>query len=313
MFWNKNGKKTFLIINSYFIGDILLVSPLIQNIKRLYPDSEVIMVTSEGLQDIAKYQQGVDRVVVWDRKNKDKGILGMLRFINRLHSKIYAAIPIYGMDRPLVLSAMTGAKSVFAPKRNNIISFLLRKLKYPVEINNTSVQELNMSLLSGITKEELINVPMVYNLPEIESRFDIPEPYIVLNPTSTRVTKAIPIDVTKELIAKLEYKVVLIGKSNFVTEYSEILSKENYPNLIDLSNKTTLLEATQIIKNAKGMISSDSGFMHMACALKTPVVVPFYETNTAPFKPDEKIYRAKVLSENQTADNMVSAIKSLID
>ena len=61
------------------------------------------------------------------------------------------------------------------------------------------------------------------------------------------------------------------------------------------------------------MISADSGFMHMACALKTPVVVSFYETNTAEFKPDEKIYRAKVLSENQTADNMISALKSLVD
>ena len=170
-----------------------------------------------------------------------------------------------------------------------------------------------MSLLTGITKEELINVPMVYNLPEIENRFDITEPYIVLNPTSTRVTKAIPIDVTKEIISKLENKLVLIGKGDTVQEYSEALSKENYPNLIDLSNKTTLLEAAKIIKNAKGMISADSGFMHMACALNTPVVVPFYETITAQFKPDEKIYKAKVLSENQTADNMVSALKSLID
>ena len=89
-----NNKKYFVIINSNFIGDILLTSCLIQNIKRLYKDSFIIMVTtSEKTVEVAKGVEFVDDVVLWERKGKHKGIIGMLKFAKSFPYKdIFAVI-----------------------------------------------------------------------------------------------------------------------------------------------------------------------------------------------------------------------------
>ena len=99
------NKKVFVIINYYRIGDILLTNSLVQNIKRIYEDAFVVMLTSSALVDIAKYQKGVDDVVIWDRHGIHKGAFNTIKFAFKFpYKKVYAAFPIYGMDRPLLLS-----------------------------------------------------------------------------------------------------------------------------------------------------------------------------------------------------------------
>lgn len=307
-------KKVFVIINSYFIGDILLVNPLIQNIKRLYENSVVVMVTSEALQDIAKYQKGVDDVVIWDRKGNDKGFIGMLKFLWRMrkYKNIYAVFPVYGMDRPSMLAKMLNPKYILAMLQKGLIKRFL-KSQYPIKYHPESAQFNHISLLSGITKEKLVNVPMIYNVPNVDTEYRFEKPYTVFCPTSTRKTKEIPIEVVAEIIEKLDEDVVLIGKGETIKEYSKYLNTKHFSNLIDLSNKTNILEASYIIKNAKGMISADTGFMHMACAVKTPVATIFYETDTGAFKPDGTIYSAKVIDQNQTADNIILKYNELLE
>ena len=163
-------KKVFLIINSYFIGDMLLVNPLIQNIKRLYKDSVIVMLSSPQLYDAAKYQQGVDDVIIWDRNGKDGGFWNFLKFIfNFPYKKIFAAFPIYSGDRPIILAKLLGAKFILGEKQN-ILKHLLKN-KYEIKKIGSKTQEQNISLLSGITKEKLTDCPMKYIPPEITSSF----------------------------------------------------------------------------------------------------------------------------------------------
>lgn len=308
-------RKVFLIINSYFIGDILLVNPLVQNIKRLYPDSIVVMVTSPKLVDIAKYQRGVDDVLIWDRKGKDKGIFGMIKFLMRLpYKKIFAAIPIYGGDRPKLLSLMSGAQNILAPDGKSFISHI-KKSKYPVSTCwDHSTQQKQIDMLTGIAKkEDLIDVAMEYDIPDFELKDEIKEKldgsYSVLCPTSTRKSKEMPFEVVEDLAQKLDCKVALLGSGKSAQEYAQVLKK--YPNIVDLTNQTTLLEAAKIINEADKMISVDTGLMHFACALKTPVVCVFYEDFTKGYKPDSKLYNAIVVDENQSADNILNAFNKL--
>ena len=93
----KTEKKNFLIINSYFLGDILLTNSLVQNIKRIFPNSNIIMLAPSHYEAAAKYQKDVDEVIVWNRKGEHKGILGIIKFLRNFpYKNIYAAFPIYG-------------------------------------------------------------------------------------------------------------------------------------------------------------------------------------------------------------------------
>ena len=126
----KEKEKIFVIINSYLVGDMLLVNSLVQNIKRLYQNSKVIMLTNKTFYDLSKYQKDVDDVIIWDRHGEHKGILGMFKFIKNFpYKKIFASFPIYATDRPIMLGFLLGSKYNLFYKKNNIFD-LFKKSKY---------------------------------------------------------------------------------------------------------------------------------------------------------------------------------------
>ena len=289
-------KKVFLIINSYYIGDILLVNPLVQNIKRIYDDAHVVMLVPPNMVDVAKYQEGVDDVVVWDRHGIHKGVKNMFKFIwNFPYKKIYASFPIFVGDRAITLAWLLRSKYIIGVK-NNIVGLFLNS-KYKVnQYLYTDIQGQHVSLLTGLTKEKLINCHIKYNVPEVNS--DIINSlennkgnYIVLCPTSSKTIKDMPKEDVCEIIEKLDCSVVLLGRGESAEKLSRFLGEKNFENLIDLTNKTSFTELAQAIKMSKGCISVDTGTLHMASALDVPTVGVYYKGRYIGYKPTEEIYK----------------------
>lgn len=311
----KSKTRTFVIINSYFIGDVLLTNSLVQNIKRLYPDSKVVSLTSPELVNVAKYQEGVDDVVVWDRHGKDKGFWQTLSFAKNFpYKNIYATFPIHGLDRPVILAWLLGSKYIVHQSRKKDLISWFKRIKYPFILKNQNIQEDFADLLKGITDKQIKDVPIRYNVPEISSKIidNLPNDYIVLCLTTSNKIKNIPIEIACEIIENLaSKKIVLLGKSDIADKYSAVLAQKKYSNLIDLTGKTSILESAQIIKNAKAMISADTGLLHLACAVKTPVVAVFYVDSAKIFRPSSNLYTCNVVYKKQTCKNILNAYNCL--
>ena len=312
-----NDKKVFLIINSYYIGDMILVNSLVQNIKNLYPGSIVVMLSSQGLKDIAEYQYGVDDVIIWDRHGKHKGVKNMFDFIKKFpYKNIYAAFPIYTTDRPTILAKLLGAKYLLGCKRN-ILSSILLKSKYKVTSDyNKNTQKANMNLLTGITKKTLIDLPIKFDVsgtdtPIIQEIKAMKDNFIVLCPKSSKISKDMSDETVCELIEKFSSKIVVLGNGESSNKLSGILNKHKHPNVINLINKTSIMESAKIVSLSDGCISVDTGMLHISCALNIPVVGVFYNTDITPFWADTNIYpKTKCLNFNNT-DEIIAAIKSL--
>ena len=308
-------KKVFLIINSYFIGDILLVNPLIQNIKRIYKNSLVVMLTSPQLYDIAKYQQGVDDVIIWDRNGKDKGFFNMIKFIFKFpYKKIYAAFPIYSTDRPTILAKLLGAKYILGQYRNFISK--LQKRKYDIKFSGGKVQKTNIELLTGITQEELTDCPMKFCPPPVTSpviKNLENKDFIALCPKSSRVSKDIPNDKVQEIIEKTDKTIVLIGGGEEAEKLSEFLKNKNYDNLINLIGKTNLIESAQVIQLSKGCISADTGMLHISCALDKATIGIYYEQGLGHFEPDKNIYPKSACLRDDSVENILNTMNNLLN
>lgn len=308
-------KKVFLIINSYCIGDIILVNPLVQNIKRIYKDSWVVMLASPQLYDVAKYQQGVDDVIIWDRKGKDSGFWNYLKFILRFpYKKIYAAFPIYSMDRPVILAKLLGSKYILGPTRE-ILTKLFLKSKYPMNIDWSSTQTANLTLLNGITKEELFDCPMKFCPPESTSQtvLDLKDKdYIAFCPKTSRIPKDISNEKICEFIEKYNSNIVLLGNGEESEKLSQIIEQKKYSNVINLISKTSILESAQIIQNAKACISGDTGMLHVSCALNKPTVAVFSEKKLNCFAPETKIYPESKCITNDSADEILIALNQVM-
>lgn len=313
--FNKNNfeEKVFVIINSYLLGDMLLVNPLIQNIKLLYPNSKVVMLTSPKLYDVAKFQKDVGDVIIWDRHGVHKGLFGMLKFIiNFPYKNVYASFPIYALDRPIILAFLLKSKYVLFNKNRNVFN-IFRKTKFkivPLNIKE-NVQIQHIKLLTGITQKSLSNQRMVYLPPEEWFQTKDLQDYIVLSPTSSRIEKDMPVTTVRDILKSTKYKVVLVGHGKTATSISKNLHNE-YNNLFDLTNKTTITQLANVIKKSRAVIAVDTGTMHFACAINKPVVSVFYECKESGFMHDSSLYKVKNITENQTAHNILNSVEEII-
>jgi heptosyltransferase-2 len=125
-----------------------------------------------------------------------------------------------------------------------------------------------------------------------------PQTYTVIAPGAEfGGAKRWPIEHFAALIASIHEPVVLLGSNKDAAICQVIrnkaLRKAPFASVIDLSGKTNLTEAIQIIAAANGMVSNDSGLMHIAAAFGIPQVAIFGSSDPRHTPPLND--RAKVL------------------
>ncbi|WP_297890003.1 lipopolysaccharide heptosyltransferase II [Sulfurihydrogenibium sp.] len=264
-----------LLYQTAFLGDLILTTPLIQSLKKIYPDSFLTVISKPFGKDVLKNNPFVDRLITFD-KSKDSTV----SLIKTLRKERYdVAISPHRSHRASYILFLSGI-----PKRIGFdksgFSFLYTDL-VSHRFDGTHEIERNLKLLeklSGFNPDLIEKNPKLYLSQEEEEfykSFDLKsKSYITVAPGSKWDTKrwtssgfAKVIDV---LIEKRE-KVVLIGSKEDEDFVNQILSK-TLKKPINLVGKTTLRQTFSIVKNSKLLISNDSAPVHMAVCFDVPVV-----------------------------------------
>ena len=317
------SQKIFLIINFSNFGDVLLTNTLCQNIKLKFPESKVIFITNSTFVDAAKYQKDTDEAYGFDKRGKNKGLLGILKFAKTFpyKNKIFASFVIYGNDRGILLSRLLKAKHIISGS-DNIMKYLITD---PCSANSyVHMQDINGEFLEALTKERTKVLPMKILPPKGENKIVEKlnlikgnREIIGLTCISKAVDKDMPILTAAKIIKKLykENKLpVLLGVGEATRKYANELKKMGILEFIDLTDVTSIADLMQILNSCKALISVDTGTMHMACALGVPVVALFYKkTNITRWAPRKSLYKCTVIDENFTTENIITEINSLID
>ena len=304
---DNENQQIFVIIILACFGDILACNTLVQNIKALYPDSKTVFIVDKPWEDVAKYQKDVDEVFVFDKRGKDKGLLGMFKFAGRF--------PYRHMDYLI---------KIHDTERVRITSFLLRpkKLIPPpcAPTGNISIQERNAFLLKKITDKEIINYPITYNYDgeladKFKNLFEKDKKYVVFCTTSKLPEKDMPVETSVELINELNkrnYNVIYTGTGQVALEHAKQF-KEHNCKFIDLVNQTTITDLACILKHSNGLISVDTGTMHFGYAMRIPTVCIFYKPDTISlWAPREELYKVKVITDNFNTENILNNFETLM-
>lgn len=310
-------EKTFLVINLSCFGDILLTNSLCQNLKISYPTSKVIFCVDKPFEEVAKYQKDVDEVIVFDKRGKQKGLLGLINFArkNEYKNKIDAAFVIYGNKRGLLLSKFLGAKQIVtgAMKKTWLINTPQPEC-YMVE----NRQIANEYLVEAITNTESKNLPIKFEIKE-DTEIDIQidkENTVALCLEANNPEKDLPMDIATELIQKLnedKKTLYLLGSGESASDYANNL-RLNDCAFVDLTNKTDFSQLAKVLTMVKGLISIDTGTMHMATAVGCPVLGIFLKQNTTNmWAPIEELYISDVIENDITAENIINKFYNLVN
>jgi ADP-heptose:LPS heptosyltransferase len=291
MLMKGKNMKTFLVINTSFFGDTLLTDPLCRNIKLEYPDAKVIFMVNKPFAEVAKYMDGVDEVICYDKKGEHKGLSGFWRFYHtykeQYKNKIDVAFVIYGNERGIVLSKLLGVKKIYSDNDGFIRLFLNNgSIDYQ---GRTHTQDKHNALLELYTGKKVQSVSMVYLPPwEAEAKVDslwktynlqANDELVAVCTTTKRKEKDMPVETCAKLITGLNNqgkKVLYIGAGQVAVDYVDALHNLNCTEFIDLTNQTTISQLGAVLKRCQAAVSVDTGTMHLICALQIPLLTLFY-------------------------------------
>ncbi len=298
-------EKVFLVFNTAAFGDVLLCNSLCQNIRKNFPNAKIVFVADKPFYDVAKYQQDVDEVIVFDKKGIHKGLSGLLRFIKSFpYKRAYCSLLTYKNERNFLISLLTGAQKIIRPKR----------------LYDGNVQLAHTMLLSKLDGVKVENLPIRYNVPNdaINNAKELvgnTENYVTLCCLSKNPKKDMPIDVAIEIMHQLNAKnckPVFVGARQKAQEYAKSLENANC-EFINLVDKTSIIELSGVLKNSKCLISIDTGTMHLGYAVGCPTVAIFYRKNTAPiWAPNPALYNVKVIEDDFSAENILKSVETLM-
>lgn len=286
MTFDKESNLKFLIIRLSSMGDIVLTSKLIRNIKLNYPKSLLYFVCNKEYEDIIKFNPFVDKIKLYD-----KGNVGQ---IDKLRNDLIAINPDVVIDlqknkRSKYLSK--GLNNVVEYDKRRIYKLMLVYAKQSDKSKNLPVPELYIDTIKKIIPHfEIDNKGLEFwlksdaeeqtYLPHLKNYRNKSKLKIAVAPAAHFKTKRWLEEYFIELINSIKehYKnsefIILGGVSEF--NLCENISKQT--DSLNLAGKTSIIESAEFIDDCDLMISNDTGLMHIAAARNVPVAVFFGST-----------------------------------
>ncbi len=282
-----------LIVKFRNIGDVLLSTPLISNLKGIYPDSIVDFALNKGCEDMLTSNPNVNNIIIYDRPRiKGLSIFSQLkeeiRFTRNIRINHYdVVINLTEGDRGAQLALLSGAKIKLGfPVRKGLLSKIkiFDKLGDDKKWQHTVEKDLQFINLLG--KEVDNKEVKIYWQNKIEREVDETltdnniEQFVHIHPVSRWMFKCWEDDRMAKIIDYLQQnkglKVVITGApvKKELDRIDKILSLcKTSP--VNLSGKLTLKHLACLSSKAKLFFGVDTAPMHMAATTNTPVVTLF--------------------------------------
>lgn len=293
--------RRILMIKLSSLGDIIHSLPVLHSLKEHWPQASVDWLVDESYRELLKEHPELDQVIPLPRGrfSRPGEVLHLLQALR--HRRYDLVIDLQGLLRSGILSAAAGGRVRigFASAREG--SSLLYNIH--VSVPSADMHAVDRYLLVAHALGASTNGAPSFVLPERRgARKYAAEvmpggrmPDIAISPATRWKTKCWPSPryaaLADRLVKELKARAFFLGGDTdrkVITEIRNLMGG----NAINLSG-TTLTELVALIRRADLLVSPDSGPMHIAAAVGTPVVALFGPTNPARTGPYTR--KAKVL------------------
>ena len=289
-----------LIIQTAFIGDVILLLPLVQKLKRRYPDSAVDVMVRKGNESVLLKDPRIRRVIVWDKKHsRYRNLIKIIREVRR--AKYDYLFNLHRFFSSGMVTLFSGAKDRRGFDKNPLSGFYTRKFIHRFGTKQNPIHEVdrNLSLLEGIA-DTVRERPEVFIPNETEDRVRTLLPagkkFAVIAPASVWFTKQFPAARWVEVIQTVlpDHRVYLTGSPEDFPLCENIRKSSRHPDCINLCAKDFgLLESACLMKYADRVYVNDSAPLHLAGAVNAKVSAVFCSTVPAfgffPLSDDSRI------------------------
>lgn len=276
-----------LIIQTAFIGDVVLLTPLLQAVREKIDVAQMTIVVRPDTAGLLRNHPAVDDVVSFDKKGKDRGIRGLLRLGRQLREKRFDTVLIpHRSLRSVLLARLAGVPVRVGFDTSAGRRLLTQRMPY----QTVHEVERNLSLLHPWTTDTNGYSPALYPdetdraaVDELLKNNDImpDETLFGICPGSVWATKRWLPDRFAGTIKRLHDdhigRAVLFGGSDDEGLCRDIADRSGVSPVI-AAGRLSLLQSAALAARCTVMLSNDTGMAHIAAAMNTPVIALFGPT-----------------------------------
>ena len=272
--------KKILIIQTAFLGDVILATPVVEQLHQDYPDSTIDILIRKGNEGLFIKHPFLHEIIIWNKKNKK--IFNLLKIIKKIRSNKYDAI--YNLQRFFssgLITTFSGAQLTVGFDKNPLSFLFKKKIKHIISSGNQPIHEVdrNLSLVSDNNNKATIRL-YPSEIDYLNTKHLKKIKYICIAPASVWFTKQYPALKWIEFIDQIsnDFNVYLLGSSDDCKICLEIIKNSTNKNVKDLSGELSLLETTALMHDAQMNFCNDSAPLHLASSVNAPVTAVFCST-----------------------------------
>ena len=276
-----DSPRHFVTIRLSALGDLILTTGVLEYWHTTHGWTFTV-VTREGLAPIFADHPAVTEVL--GVRDDQLGLRAWLQFIRGLkasHGR-FPLVDLHGSLRTRILRTLWPGRAEVYPKKSLTRRLFLKTRldRFGARLRQTTVpQRYALALESTSPPRERLAPYMVVTGEEteaVQSRFPLlssPGPVVALHPYSTHPAKEWPRENWLRLINRLtalQTDWIVIGRDN-----SPLVPNDHR----DLTNRPNLRETAAVLASCTCLVTGDSGPMHLAAAVGTPVTALFGPTS----------------------------------
>ena len=277
--------KKFLVIQTAFIGDVILATGVIEKLHKFFPEATIDFLVRKGNESLFTNHPYLHEVLVWDKKQKK--LPNLWRMLMKIRTRKYdKVINIHRYATTGLLTGFSNAKEKIGFNKNPLSILFDTPVTHAFSDKDSSAEarheiERNNDLLRHFT-DDIAYPPVLYPSPsdfEHVARFKN-NSYICVAPASVWFTKQYPKEKWITFINALpaHLPVYLLGAPGDKPLAEEILSNCQGKLVTNLCGSLSFLQSAALMKDAVMNFVNDSSPMHLASSVNAPVTAVYCST-----------------------------------
>jgi heptosyltransferase-2 len=281
------GYRRALFIRFGGLGDILLATPTVRALARAYPGIIIDFVVGGGMADALNGHPLVRNVLVFNKRGADARLDNFVPFLVRLAREHYdLTVNLHPSAKSFAMAAVSRARTHLMFRKQMGVDAETGRVAHAVDDFLKELRPL------GISETQDRHLDFVVP-PEARGTLDAlllmcgvrpEERLLVINPAASRPLNRWPLERFAQVAARFadvpDVRVIVTGApSSFQTVMDgldEISLAQNVaaadPRILNLAGRLSIKEFGALLQCASAFLTCDTGPMHIASALDTPMV-----------------------------------------
>lgn len=301
------------------IGDVVHTLPLLETIKKYFPDTRIDWLVEQEASDIVEGHGAIDQLIVSRRKSWQKRLRKVreipkvveevMDFIGELRGKRYdIVIDLQGLFKSGLLTGLCrGNRKIGLSGGREGSAFFLTERPYSVDYDQHAIDRY-------LKAAEYLDCPATTSMGHIPLRPSDMEQVdrlllengleeaclVAVNPMARWVTKLWETEkfsaLADRIIEAFPCEIVFTGSSQDRPTIDRIIGSMTQ-RAFNLAGRTSLKGLAYLFAKCRTLITTDTGPMHIAAAMNCPVVALFGPTapeRTGPYGNGHRVVRAEI-------------------